>query len=257
MIRDNSRPLTPFEASEAHRVFGSALKTEGVRISEGGLMTIGGYARSVPNRIYFPSDSFQRDDFIPYLIDELTHVWQYQQGAEVPGMIYEAIVAKYDYGKEAGLREAWKKGQAFSEFTTEQQGNILSDYYTALVAKRDVSAYQGFVDQVRTGRAKEQRYPTVEPLPRSTLPEAKLKEDYRAETEAEMIRQLQLPMSVDDPRAIARSHRLLELFRRLTPYWSEAYRQRLSVRHSDDKLVNLLFSQISRHMRARIFKVLE
>src|SRR6266566_4517861 len=260
--RSPSRPLTPGEAAAAHRVFGSALNTEGVRISEGGVLTLGsekgiwhsGTARTLPDRIYFPLDAFQRKDFMSWLIHELTHVWQYQQGAEIPGMIFEGVVGNYDYGKEAGLRKAWENGQAFDEFTTEQQGDILSHYYEALVAGQpDLSAYQGFVDQVRTGRAKEHRIPKVEPLPVGTLDESKLIEDYRVKTEAEIIRQLRLPMSADDARAIARSHRLLELFRQLT-YWSVTYQERIAVRRSGDELVNLLFSQISRDTRARIFK---
>jgi hypothetical protein len=49
------RHLTAAEVHEVQLVFGTALKTEDVVISEGGLMTLGGYARTVPDRIYFPS----------------------------------------------------------------------------------------------------------------------------------------------------------------------------------------------------------
>jgi hypothetical protein len=255
------RPLTDDQEAEARLVFGTALNTKAVSISEGGPMTIGGYARTLPNRIYFPDGSFKRSDFIPYLIHELTHVWQYQRGAEIPGMIYEALVGNYDYqgdfkSKEDALRDAWKKGKAFDEFTTEQQGDILSDYYVLATTGKDVSAYQGFVDQVRTGHEKDQRYSTVEPLPKGTLNEAKGHEEYRATIEAEIIRQLRLPMIVDDPRAITRSHRLIELFREFAGYWSGTYRDRIAFRRSDDTLVNLLFSQISRETRVKIFKIL-
>lgn len=254
-INTSPRKLNSTETAAAKRVFGSSLDTSAIVISEGGVMTLGGYARALPNRVHFPNGSFARSDFIPYLIHELTHVWQYQRGAEIPGMIYEAVVGIYDYGGEPALRQAWDAGKAFDEFTTEQQGDILSDYYTRVVNGDDVSAYQGFVDQVRTGKEKEHRYKTVQPLPAGTLDVAKLNEEYRVRTEAEIVRELRRPMGVDDPRAISRAQRLLELFRRL-PYWSELYRERIEARRSDDTLVNLLFTRISGALRNRIFRVL-
>jgi len=68
----NRRHLTASEVQEIQLVFGSALKPENVTISEGGVMTLGGYARTVPNHIYFPSGSIR----MPLMIHELTHVWQ-------------------------------------------------------------------------------------------------------------------------------------------------------------------------------------
>jgi hypothetical protein len=253
-INTSPRKLTSTEKAAAQRVFGSSLDTSEVVISEGGVMTLGGYARTLPNRIHFPNGSFTRSDFLPYLIHELTHVWQYQRGAEIPGMIYEAVVGIYDYGGETALRQAWEAGKAFDEFTTEQQGDILSDYYTRLVNGDDVSAYQGYIDQVRTGKEKEHRYKTVQPLPAGTLDVAKLNEEYRAKTEAEIVRELRRPMRLDDPRAISRAQRLLDLFRRL-PYWSALYRDRIEARRSDDTLVNLLFTRISGGLRHRIFRM--
>jgi Domain of unknown function (DUF4157) len=253
-LNTGARKLNAFEKDAARIVFGSALDTSDVLISEGGLMTLGGYARTLPNRIHFPNGSFSRPDFLAYLIHELTHVWQYQRGAEIPGMIYEAIVGNYDYGKAAGLREAWESGKAFDEFTTEQQGDILSDYYTRVTEKLDTTAYDGFVAQVRTGKEKEHRYKTVQPLPAGTLDVAKLNEEYRAKTEAEIVRELRRPMGVDDPRAITRAERLIELFRRL-PYWAAQYRERIEARRADDTLVTLLFTRISGATRGRIFRI--
>ena len=89
---------------------------------------------------------------MPLLIHELTHVWQYQRGegwGSLPGMIWEAVVGNYEYGGEDGLKEARAKGQAFSEFTTEQQGDILQHYYVRLKARLDVSAYEPWVNDVK------------------------------------------------------------------------------------------------------------
>jgi hypothetical protein len=254
-LATSPRKLNAPEKAAAERVFAGALDTGEIVISEGGPLTIGGYARTLPNRIHFPNGSFSRSNFLSYLIHELTHVWQYQRGAAIPGMIYEAVVGIYDYGGAAGLREAWQSGKAFDEFTTEQQGDILSDYYTLVVNNSDVSAYQGFIDQVRTGQEKVHRYKTVEPLPKGTLDLAKLNEEYRLKTEAEIVLELRRPMGVDDPRAIARAQRVVELFRRLT-YWASQYLERIEARRGGDALVNLLFTRISAATRGRIVSVL-
>lgn len=252
--RVTKRTLTPAEAEAAHRVFGGALRLDSIVLSEGGLMTVGGYARTMPDRIYFPAGAFNHHNFMHWLIHELTHVWQYQRGAELPGMIFEALVGNYDYGGEAGLRKAWDDGTAFDEFTTEQQGDILADYYARLVARSDVSAYQPFVDQVRTGREKEHRYKGVEPLEAGKLDVTKLNEAHRTRVEAEIIGQLELAIRADNYAAVAaRQRRVLELFRQLLPYWSEEFRERVRTRRPGDRLVALLFSRLSGATRKKIF----
>ena len=249
----NRRHLTADEVREAKLVFGTALKTDDIVISEGGPMTVGGYARTVPDRIYFPSGSFN----LPFLIHELTHVWQYQRGegwGDLPGMIWEAVVGNYDYGGEDGLRKAWEEGTAFSEFTTEQQGDILSDYYVRLKARSDVSAYEPFVNDVRAGREKVHRYKTVEPLPHATLDVWKLNREHRDKQEVELIAELRRPMSPNDRRAVARANRVLELFGHT--YWRDYYRERILARRTDDVLIQLVYSQLSAATRKRIFAVL-
>jgi hypothetical protein len=244
------RHLTAAEVQEVKLVFGTALKTDDIVISEGGPMTVGGYSRTLPDRIYFASGEFS----LPLLIHELTHVWQYQRGASLPGMIWEAVVGIYDYGKEDGLREAWEKGTAFSEFTTEQQGDILEDYYVRLKAGRDVSAYEPFVNDVRAGRENVHRYKTVEPLPHATLDVWKLNREYRDKQEVELIAELRRPMSPNDPRAVARANRVVELFGHT--YWRDYYRERILARRTDDVLIQLVYSQLSAATRKRIFAVL-
>lgn len=254
-IANRPRHLYPYEAEAAKLVFGNALDTSGVIISEGGAMTIGGYARTLPNRIYFPEGSFDKTNFLAYLIHELTHVWHYQRGAAIPGMIWEAIVANYDYGGAAGLEKAWAQGKAFDEFTTEQQGDILSDYYDRLTADADVSAYQPFVDDVRNGREKVHRYQSVRPLEVGTLDIARLNAEYRDKLEAEIIRELKAPMAPNDARAVARADRIVKRFGSLT-YWSIHYRERFEARRSADELVNLILNRLSESTVQRIFATL-
>ena len=217
-------------------------------------MTIGDAARTLPDRIYFPEGSFQRPDFMPWLIHELTHVWQYQRGASLGGLIIDAIDAHYDYEGEDGLRKAWNRGSAFDDFTYEQQADILSDYYTHL-GRKDLSAYEGFVDQVRTGETGKRRAQTVTPLPGATLDWKKSYEQDRVKTEGELIRQLRIPMKINDERAVVRAQRLLELFSHLSGYWSGTYAERLVARRTDDELVTLLFSTVSDATLRRILRV--
>ncbi len=249
----NRRHLTASEVQEIQLVFGSALKPENVTISEGGVMTLGGYARTVPNHIYFPSGSIR----MPLMIHELTHVWQYQRGegwGSLPGMIWEAIVANYDYGGEEGLKDARAKGQAFSEFTTEQQGDILQDYYVRLKARLDVSAYEPWVNDVKAGRENVHHYPTVEPLPAGTLDVWKLNREYRDRQEAGLITELRQPLRPNDPRYVARANRLFDLFG--NTYWTAYYRERIIDRRSDDQLVRLLYLRLTAETLKRIFVLL-
>jgi hypothetical protein len=250
----HTRHLTGSEVQEVQLVFGSALKTENVTVSEGGLMTLGGYARTVPNHIYFPSGSIR----MPLMIHELTHVWQYQRGegwGSLPGMIWEAIVANYDYGGEEGLKEARAKGQSFSEFTTEQQGDILQDYYVRLKLRLDVSAYEPWVNDVKTGRENVHHYPTVEPLPAATIDVWKLNREYRDRQEAALIVELRRPLLANDPRYVARANRLFDFFKDST--WATYYRERIVDPRPDDELVKLLYLRLTDTTRKRIFALLK
>lgn len=249
----NKRHLTSSEVQEAQLVFGPALKTDNVTVSEGGLMTVGGYARTVPNHIYFPSGSIR----MPLMIHELTHVWQYQRGegwGSLPGMIWEAIVANYDYGGEEGLKQARVSGQSFSDFTTEQQGDILQHYYERFKARLDTTAYDPWVADVKTGRENVHHYPTVEPLPAATLDVWKLNREYRDRQEASLIVELRQPLVANDKRYVAREKRLIDFFRDST--WASYYRERVVDRRPDDELVKLLYLRLTDASRNRIFTLL-
>ena len=101
----------------------------------------------------------------------------------------------------------------------------------------------------------KQRVPYVRPLEGATLDVWKSEDDIRAKIEAEIIRQLRIAMKGEDPRAIAHSRLLVNLFSKLG-LWAELYYERINARRQDDELVNLLYSRIDRETRARIFKVL-
>jgi len=139
------RSMTDYERSKAFEVFGSALAMDDVKLSQGGVMTLGGYSRTLPDHIYFETGVLQRDFSI--LIHELGHVWQYQHGGSVLGLACSAIEGDYDYDGEHGLRDALAHGRAFSDFGYEEQAQILQDYYRA----SDTSAFDPYVRSVRNG----------------------------------------------------------------------------------------------------------
>ena len=111
-------------------------------------------AITVRNISYFPrsltGDSIDMD----WLMHELTHQWQYQHF----GIVYlvQAIFAPtYVYappGKtvEEALTEFSQAGKKFADFNREQQGDIVRDFYHRLKAGQDVSAWEPYMQEVRT-----------------------------------------------------------------------------------------------------------
>jgi len=127
----NKRAMTEPEKVEAGIVFGSSLNLEDVELAEAPIMSIGGFARTLPNMIYLPPGTLSEPfaSYMPLLIHELTHVWQYQHGITVTTTLFHALFSTYDYGDEAGLVAAKNEGKKFTDFNTEQQGDICRDYY--------------------------------------------------------------------------------------------------------------------------------
>ena len=156
--KQTSRSLTEWEISEARKVFGGAIKYSEVTIEDGSpgawWGSLGGYARTVGNTIYFPDGSSRN---MTLLIHELSHVWQYQTIGPLyaPKAIGAQMGEGYDYtegGKtaEQSLLDARAEGRTLYGFNKEQQGDILRDYYRRLQEGKDVSAWQPFVDDVQT-----------------------------------------------------------------------------------------------------------
>ena len=149
------RPLSGDEVREAEKVFGDSLDFEAVRVVESAVMGVGNYARTPFETVYFPPGAGDSAAFVPWLIHELTHVWQTQHGVSVLTKLRGAVRGRYDYGGEAGLRA----GRRFRDFNTEQQGDICRDYYRTVVAGGDTSAYERFLAEVRAARATPPRPP--------------------------------------------------------------------------------------------------
>jgi hypothetical protein len=140
------RPLTGFEASEARIVYQDVLDLSRFEIIEDPTMSIGGVGRSLSNALYIPP---RTKIPMPWLIHELMHQWQYQHGYWTPTLAWYALKADYDYGGEAGLRAASAAGRSITSFNTEEQGDIMEDFYERTKSGQDVTAWLPFVEEVR------------------------------------------------------------------------------------------------------------
>ena len=172
------RSLYAWEIQEARRVFAGRLIYETVRVHECAawpdtIHRIGLRLRRLPydnlpnavtlgNHCYFPVRLLDtlapphHSDFykLPWLIHELTHVWQYQH----MGWRYLALALKaqfrqganaYDFGGEDGLREKFSSGWEFKDFNLEQQGDIARSYYERLIRGQQVEAWQPFIAELQ------------------------------------------------------------------------------------------------------------
>jgi hypothetical protein len=154
VLRQTDRPLTSEERAEARLVFGPGLDYGGVRVTEDPVLGSLSTARTLPSTIYFPPGSSTRSDYLPWLIHELTHTWQYQHGVGIARTAGNALLCvvrlkTYDYGGEPGLVAAAARGERFADFNTEQQGDITSDYYLALKAGRSTTAWAPFLPEIQ------------------------------------------------------------------------------------------------------------
>jgi hypothetical protein len=172
------RQLYHWEIQEARRVFGNRLDYTAVRIHECNTIPdkinrIGTRLKGMPaptghnaitlgNHCYFPvllleapvetnhPDSYK----IGWLIHELTHCWQYQH----LGWKYLALALRaqfregaqaYHFGGEDGLLERMARGEKFSNFNLEQQGDICRSYYERIVRGQDIRAWGPFIAEVQ------------------------------------------------------------------------------------------------------------
>lgn len=155
VIRQTERPLTSEETAEARLVFGPGLDYSAIRITEDPLLGAGGIARTIPSGINFPVGASSSGGYMPWLIHELTHAWQYQHGRSVFATATRALlcyagVSSYAYGGKPGLAAASAAGRGLSSFNTEQQGDIARDYYRDLKAATGVTEYAPFLVELRT-----------------------------------------------------------------------------------------------------------
>ena len=122
--KQQSRQLTEGELALARSVFGDSLKLDGVQLKTA-WWVLKHYAVSPNGNIYFhPADwvtDFSQCSLAKqsWLIHELTHVWQLQQGLKV---VRGAIInRRYDYVLEAG--------KSFFNYGIEQQARMVQDYF--------------------------------------------------------------------------------------------------------------------------------
>jgi hypothetical protein len=154
VISQTDRPLTSEETAEARLVFGQGLNYSAIRITEDPILGAGDIARTLPSGINFPVGASSDTAYMPWLIHELTHSWQYQHGRSVVATAAWAIwctvgAGSYSYGGKPALVAAAAAGHGLSSFNTEQQGEIAMNYYEDLKSGASVSEYAPFLAEFR------------------------------------------------------------------------------------------------------------
>lgn len=132
-----SRPLTEREIALVRLVFGESLHVERVRIVAHRAI-LPHYALSPNGHIYFnPADwceDFSKTSIAKqsWLIHELTHVWQVQQGIAV---VRKALLdRRYHY--------TLQPGKDFLKYGVEQQAQMVQDYFLKKHLGQQCDSYQ-------------------------------------------------------------------------------------------------------------------
>ncbi len=134
------RALTQGEVTLAHSVFGADFDVATVRLKTA-WWVLKHYAVSPNGNIYFNKHNWI-DDFSQaslskqgWLIHELTHVWQLQQGLKV---IRGALINRqYDY--------VFEQGKTFFNYGIEQQARMVQDYFLRREQGLDCGAWQACI----------------------------------------------------------------------------------------------------------------
>lgn len=119
-----NRPLTEGEKKFASSIFGNSLNMDSVRIIAHRAV-LPHYAISPNGHVYFNIKDWcenfadQPIHQQAWLIHELTHVWQIQQGL--------AVVRKALFNRQ--YRYALKQGKQFLSYGIEQQAQMVQDYF--------------------------------------------------------------------------------------------------------------------------------
>lgn len=126
------RPLGAAELRLARGVFGASIDYSRVRLIPTGILEY----RTVANTIRVPEKFTIADEYMAQtLIHELTHVWQYQHGGT--SYISVSLATQIAGTIRTGSRNAAydyqiAPGASFFEFTPEQQGLIVENYFAML-----------------------------------------------------------------------------------------------------------------------------
>jgi hypothetical protein len=134
-----ARHLTDGEITMAKEVFGDQIDYNTVKVFDRRFMFILGnnHAQAMaPNgNIYYPDSSRYSDDFSQdnsrskkaLFMHEMTHVWQYQHGVDLPGSaLLEYLSHGCDYGEAYKVDTTTPK--KFEEYGIEQQAEIVEEY---------------------------------------------------------------------------------------------------------------------------------
>ena len=163
--RGQVRMLTPSEIHEAIRVFDNSIPYEQVRVVERstlaqGIAALSGQvhlpqgqrlAVTVFHTLHFSTALQPGNADMPWMIHELTHVWQYCQWG--PRYMTDALQAQSRYGPDAydfsaGVASGW----AWEAFNPEQQAEIARAYYEALQAGTGAEVYQPYIAVLQRAR---------------------------------------------------------------------------------------------------------
>lgn len=132
-----SRALTAGEKQLAKSVFGDSLPLDDIRLKTA-WWVLKGYAVSPNGHIYFHERDFC-DDFSTqslalraWLVHELTHIWQIEQGIKV---VRRALF-------DRRYRYAFKAGKTFWQYGVEQQAKMVEEYYVRREMGQDCQAWE-------------------------------------------------------------------------------------------------------------------
>lgn len=134
------RGLTLGEKVLAQSVFGESLNLERVEIIAHRLV-LKNYAVSPNGKIYFNVTNWCADFSSQslaqqsWLIHELTHVWQVQQGMQV--LLRALFNRKYSY--------VLQEGKLFFKYGIEQQAQMVQDYFLRRAKGQECAAYEACI----------------------------------------------------------------------------------------------------------------
>jgi hypothetical protein len=155
----DTRPLNEAETAMATAIVGpKAIRYRDVRIAQRGILRQAfrlnkGRAFATWHTINLPD---RRDENLPLLIHELTHVFQYERVGSVyigQGLWaqYQLGRKAYDYGGPTGLADGRAAGKRYSDYNREQQGQITQDYCSLKLSGKNTAAYDPFIDELQAG----------------------------------------------------------------------------------------------------------
>ncbi|TDP89999.1 hypothetical protein [Labedaea rhizosphaerae] len=147
------RGLTEQEKAAARAIFGNSLNLDAIQVNDDSFLGAvkEDNAISTPGVINFPPGTLSKNDprYLPWLMHELTHQWQYQHGYRLDQLAVAAAAGNYDYGGDDGLRAATAQGKGIESFNFEQQGDIVRNYYLRKTQGGNTSAFDPFIQQIQ------------------------------------------------------------------------------------------------------------